>query len=431
MNHTTEQLDHNYDVIVAGAGLAGLTAGATAARAGRRVLVLDGRSPGGRARTDERNGFLFNQGAHALYRGGHAERVLGDLGIAFPDGGKPSTDTWGRRGDCISPLPFTPTRVLRSRLVSTAGKAQLGKFVLSLRSIDPEPLADRSAEAWLVGLGLREDATDLLRLLSHVTSYADDLDAISADAVAAQLRAGVVDGVRYVHGGWQVLVAAIEGAATGRGAEVLTGSPVVVVEPTDSGSVRVVLGDGSAFTAGSVVLATGGPAATTSVLREPPHWGLIGPPSTAACLDLGLCRPPARPVLFGVDQPLYFSTHTPAADLAPAGASLAHLMRYGARNAQADRADLWDHARAAGVADADVVEQRFLARMVTNQAVPVPGSGLTGRPSVESVGIDGVYLAGDWVGPHGLLADAALASGQAAGWAAAARTVAQPALAGP
>lgn len=428
MSHTTEQLDHNYDVIVAGAGLAGLTAGATAARAGCRVLVLDGRSPGGRARTEERNGFRFNRGAHALYRGGHAERVLGDLGIAFPDGGTPSTDRWGRRGECISPLPFTPSR---SSLVSAAGKAQLGKFVLSLRAIDAEPLADRSAEAWLVGLGLPEDATDLLRLLSHVTSYADDLDAISADAVALQLRAGVVDGVRYVHNGWQVLVAAIERAATNRGADVLIGSPVIAVEPTHTDSVRVVMGDGSAFAAGSVVVATGGPAATTSILREPPHWGLIGPPSTAACLDLGLCRPPARPVLYGVDQPLYFSVHTPAADLAPPGASLAHLMRYGARNAQADRADLWEHARAAGVAEADVVEQRFLARMVTNQAVPVPGSGLTGRPSVESVGIEGVYLAGDWVGPHGLLADAALASGQAAGRAAAARTVAQPALSGP
>ena len=81
-------------------------------------------------------------------------------------------------------------------------------------------------------------------------------------------------------------------------------------------------------------------------------------------------------------EPLYLSTHTPAADLAPAGHSLVHLMRYGARDAERDRADLWAHARLAGITDDDVVEQRFLARMVTNQAVPVPGAG-PGRPAVD------------------------------------------------
>jgi phytoene dehydrogenase-like protein len=416
----TPHTNGNADVIVVGAGLAGLAAAATAARAGRQVLVLDGRSPGGRARTDERGGFLFNQGAHALYAGGHADRVLGDLGIAIPPGGKPSTDTYGRRGDVVSPLPFTPTRVLRSKLVSTAGKAQMGKFVLSLRSLDPAPLADRSAEAWLAGLGLRDDATDVLRLLSRVASYADDLDAISADAVAGQLKGAVSSGVRYLDGGWQVLVAALQAVVAAAGGRVRTGDPVVAVEAVDGGATAT-LGDGTAFTAPAVVLATGGPAATASLLREPPRWGLVGPPATAACLDLGLRRAPERTVLFGVDRPLYLSTHTPAADMAPSGSHVVHLMRYGARNADLDRAELWEHARVAGVQDDDVVEQRFLARMVTNHAVPVPGSGLAGRPSIAAAGIPGVYLAGEWVGPDGLLADAALASGQAAGLAAVGR----------
>lgn len=413
--------DTSADVIVVGAGLAGLAAGATAARAGRRVLVLDGRSPGGRARTDERGGFLFNQGAHALYAGGHAERVLGELGIAIPPGGKPSTDTYGRRGDLVSPLPFTASGALRSKVVSAGGKAQLGRFALGLRSVDPAPLADRSAEAWLAGLGLRDDATAVLRLLSRVASYADDLDAISADAVAGQLEGAVSKGVRYLDGGWRVLVAALQATVEAAGGEVRTGDPVVAVDGVDGGA-SVALGDGTALVAPAVVLATGGPAATASLLREPPRWGLVGPPATAACLDLGLRRMPDRPVLFGVDEPLYLSTHTPSADLAPAGGHVVHLMRYGAREADLDRADLWEHARIAGVQDGDVVEQRFLARMVTNHAVPVPGSGLEGRPSVEAAGIPGVYLAGEWVGPDGLLADAALASGQAAGRIAATRS---------
>lgn len=417
------------DVIVAGAGLAGLAAGATAAQAGRRVLVLDGRSPGGRARTDDRGGFLFNQGAHALYKGGRAEAVLADLGIASLPGKKPTIRNWGVADDVVSKLPFTPGGVVRSKLATVTGKAQLGRFVTGLPTLDPAPLADRSAEAWLTGFGFRDDATAVLRTLSHIASYADDLDAISADAVAGQLRMAILKGVRYLDGGWKVLVDALVGRVTAAGGEVRTGDPVVAVEPGAAGT-EVRLGDGTVLAAPAVVLALGGPAATASVLREPPRWGLVGPASTAACLDLGLSSPPARTTLFGVGEPLYLSTHSGAARLAPEGRSVVHLMRYGARDAATDKADLWAHARTAGITDDQVVEQRFLARMVTSHGVPVPGSGLAGRPSIDAVGIPGVHLAGDWVGPEGLLADAALASGQAAGRAAAAHAVGRPAAVG-
>jgi hypothetical protein len=176
-----------------------------------------------------------------------------------------------------------------------------------------------------------------------------------------------------------------------------------------------VLADGTTITSGAGVLALGSPGATSAVLQDPPTWEPVGPPTTVACLDLGLRRPPPKRVLFGVGEPLYLSTHAPAADLAPAGCALVHVMRYGARDAATDRSELWALARTAGIMEDDVIEQRFLARMTVTSAVPVPGAGLAGRPAIDSAGIDGVYVAGDWVGPDGLLADAALASGSAAG----------------
>jgi phytoene dehydrogenase-like protein len=408
-------MEDTYDVIVAGAGLAGLAAAATAARSGRRVLVVDGHAPGGRARTDDRSGFLFNQGAHALYLGGHATGVLGDLGLPVPSGGKPSNDLWGIAGGVVSRLPFTASGAVSSRLVDTVGKAQLARVVLRLRSLDPATVADRSAAAWLHDLGLRPGAAEIMRTLAHVASYADDLDAISADAVAAQLKSAVSAGVRYLDGGWQVLVDELRAAATSAGAQLRTGTPVVGVEADADGGVAVQLGGGATVKCGAAVLAVGGPAAVASLLREPPRWGLIGPPATVACLDLGLRRPPRKRMLLGVGEPLYFSTHTPAAALAPPGRWVAHVMRYGVRDADTDRADLWAHARVAGVDEDDVVEHRFLARMVVTHSVPVPGLGLGGRPRVDAPGVPGVYVAGDWVGPDGLLADGALASGAAAG----------------
>jgi thioredoxin reductase len=48
-------------------------------------------------------------------------------------------------------------------------------------------------------------------------------------------------------------------------------------------------------------------------------------------------------------------------------------------------------------------------------ALPTPeAGGLAGRPGVGDTGVDGVFVAGDWLGPDGHIADAALATGEAA-----------------
>ena len=299
----------SFDVVVVGAGLAGLAAGATAARAGRRVLIVDGHSAGGRARTDERNGFRFNQGAHALYLGGHAERVLGELGVGMPSGASPSTDQWGVAGDVVSPLPFSAGKALRSTLVDTVGKAQLARFVFGLRSVDPATLADRSAEAWLTGLDLRDGATAILRTLAHVASYADDLTAISADAVATQIKLAISHGVRYLDGGWQVLVDGLRRLGARR-------------RERRCGSKHLCCSSRPGTTARASCLRTArrsvpAPACSPSAVRAPrrrcctshPTGSRVGPPTTVACLDLGLRRPPPKQVVFGVGEPVYLSTH--------------------------------------------------------------------------------------------------------------------------
>ncbi|MFX8612758.1 hypothetical protein ABTM13_20320, partial [Acinetobacter baumannii] len=77
-----------------------------------------------------------------------------------------------------------------------------------------------------------------------------------------------------------------------------------------------------------------------------------------------------------------------------------HALTYGVT----DEARLWEVAARAGI-DADGAEHRFLHRMVVTGGVPTPaGGGLAGRPAVDASGSARVFLAGDWVGPEGLLA---------------------------
>lgn len=79
-------------VMVVGGGLAGLTAGLCLARRGVHVTLFEKAAAlGGRARTHERDGFHFNLGPHALYRGGAGMAVLGDLQIRVEGRTPPST----------------------------------------------------------------------------------------------------------------------------------------------------------------------------------------------------------------------------------------------------------------------------------------------------------------------------------------------------
>jgi len=75
----------DYDVIIIGAGLGGLTAGAKLAKEGRKVLLLEQHDrPGGCASTFTRRGFTMEVGLHemdGLHPGDMKNRIFEDLGI--------------------------------------------------------------------------------------------------------------------------------------------------------------------------------------------------------------------------------------------------------------------------------------------------------------------------------------------------------------
>ncbi|MGB8858489.1 MAG: FAD-dependent oxidoreductase, partial [Ilumatobacteraceae bacterium] len=123
------------DVAVVGAGLAGLTAARCVLASGRSVTVLDPQPAGGRGRTDDRGGFLFNSGPHALYLGGQAVSVLAGLGIR-PQGGPPGSDGRGLIGDRLGVLPSGIGSLLRTELLGWRGRLATGRLLAALPKID-------------------------------------------------------------------------------------------------------------------------------------------------------------------------------------------------------------------------------------------------------------------------------------------------------
>ncbi|MDE3202905.1 MAG: FAD-dependent oxidoreductase [Acidobacteriota bacterium] len=391
-------------MVVIGAGLAGLTAAATAARAGRRVVVIERHGGGGRARTDSRGGYRFNQGPHALYRGGPAWAILAEMGVPHR-GHRPPLR--GARG------------VRDGALVRLAG-APLARFTAQLAVASARRWSGRTAEEWVESL---RGGPDVAGMAVRVSTYVADLGALPADLAITQLKLGLLRGVSYLDGGWASLVDGLASAVSAAGGTIRRHQTVTGINAVPGGW-EVALSDGEDLRAAAVVVAAGSPAASRRLLGIDPGWDNIGPAVRAACLDLGV-RGLRLPLVFGLDQPLYLARHSPPGDLAPEGGSVVHVMRYGPRDADTDRRELRDHARLAGVGDDHIVEERFLADMVVTHLLPDPRSGLAGRPGV--VVADGLYLAGDWVGPTGWLADAAMASGRHAGTLAAGAGIGRPA----
>ena len=397
------------DVVIIGAGLAGLAAAAAAARAGAGVVILDARSPGGRARTDAQDGFRFNRGPHALFRAGAGPRVLARLGI------RPATHIPPLLGSRVlaDGHRYSP---LSRRVLGARAAAQVTAVLARVAAAAPDSFAHRSTQEWIAAFELVPRAAAVLEALVRVTSYASELDRMPADLAIRQLRSAF-RGVVYPDDGWQILVSGLLASATEAGAELRAHAAATEITG-EPGAWRVRTLSGDEITAAAVVVAAGTPAAARRLLPVHPGWGDLGAEVTAACLDLGVRHTRARFVL-GIDEPVYLSPHAPPGRLAPQGRGMVHVMRYGSRAPDADRAQLQALAEAAGISAADVAVQRFLPRMVVATSLPAPGSGLAGRPPAPVPGAPGLFVAGDWVGPDSWLSDCSLASGELAGTRAA------------
>jgi phytoene dehydrogenase-like protein len=412
------------EVAVVGGGLAGLATATYLARAGVRVALFErGASLGGRARTRVQEDFHLNQGPHALYRRGAADRVLTELGIPF-SGGRPDLKrSVGWRGGRLARLPLGLLSLATTPLVPWRAKPALARVLGSLGEQTASSRTGQSVAEWLTAERLPSEVRAFMEAFVRLTTYAHAPAEQDAGAALRQLQLGRA-GVLYLDGGWQTLVDGLAKAAEEAGAVLVPHASVQSIEY--EGQVNgVTLEDGRRCAAETVVLAVP-PGAARTVLghalpaRRRPIFEAR--PVRAACLDIALrfLPRPERTFLLGVDRPLYVSLHSSAARLAPPGRWLLQAARYLGPDEKVDAEALRGELRKAldqlqpGWSEAVIIE-RFVPELVVAQAlVEARRGGFAGRPASRMPEVPGVYLAGDWVGPEGLLADASLASARRA-----------------
>jgi len=346
----------------------------------------------------------MNIGPHGFYRAAIMRRQFDAWGIPY-SGKVPLT---GGRAFLIANgwrhrFPTSTMNLLRSSAFSLRGKVSAGQILQKVLKTSPASVRGQSMEAWIRSHAGTEEAARLIAGMVRLSSYCADLDRLDAGAAIEQIQLALAQSVLYLDRGWETLIVGLEAKAKSLGVEIRAGWAVKKAEP---GVVESRTGERIA--ADGIVLAIPPKEIELVTGFELP----VGTPARAACLDLGLRRLPESAASFalGLDTPVYFSVHSLyARGLAREGGALVQIAKYLDRNASAGRDELESVADLAMPGWRNEVEMsRFLPDMTVVHAIPEAGRA---RPDVDTLKMPGVMIAGDSVGPEGMLADAAVASG--------------------
>jgi phytoene dehydrogenase-like protein len=331
-----------YDVVVVGAGLGGLTAGAILAREGRKVLVIERSNSVGGAASSYKSGDLFVEGSlhetsdpHHPHDPKHA--VLTRAGVIDAVKWIPSGAFYQARGGPLDQPFLMPDNfeAARDALTERFPEARAGIDQLLGEMQQIVAAMGKFSQAG-DALGATQDSLNTLMKLLPVAadwplSLSQKLDRVFGDneavkcALAANLSyfhddpttlwwiyfafaqgAYLQGGGRYVQGGSQRLSSALARAIRVAGGEVLVRRVVSAIQPGDDvNSITHTAKDGSdpKVVEGVRIVGNAGPAALEALMPADAARKLAGgfarqaPSTSLFALTLGLARPPRE---FGV-----------------------------------------------------------------------------------------------------------------------------------
>ncbi len=317
-------------------------------------------------------------------------------------------------------LPVGGCSLLTTDLIGASAKRELARLLTSMRTVNVDEIQDVSIGAWLRTRSREPDVIQLVLAMVRQATYCDDPDRLSASAAIDQLGLSMRGAVLCLHHGWASLVASLRSAATAGGVTIVSRSRVAGVTIANGRAAGVMLADGASLTADAVIVATG-PGSARQLLHDASAFAAPPPTTTAiriASLDLTLRTLPRERTVFalGIDEPWCFSADSTIARVAPPRGAVVHLAKCLPAGTQGAAADEHQLERAMDLLQPGwrdvVVYRRFVpSAPVSHAIVTYEAGGFPGRTRGRVPGLDNVFLAGDWIGPIGQLADAAVASG--------------------
>jgi hypothetical protein len=314
-------------------------------------------------------------------------------------------------------LPTGCFSLLVTALFGPTAKLELARFLTRVPAVDVSTLHDVPVRDWLRTELDDPRVVEFALALVRFTTYANDPEHQSAAGAVEQLKLKLGGPILHLRSGLGTVVQILRAAAVAANATIHTGRSVCGLNVANGQAVSISLEDGHIVDCRALIVATN-PQQAEEVLGTAimPSAAVI--PVRIATLDVVLQRLPMKQSLFaiGVDDPVYFSADSVIGRLPPCAGAVVHLARY-LGPAEGNNPD--DEVALEQVLDLVqpgwrdlVVFRRFAPRVVVSSAlVTAAGGGTKGRPTGRVEGLDNVFLAGDWIGPTGQLADASIASG--------------------
>jgi phytoene dehydrogenase-like protein len=289
------------DVLIVGGGIGGLATGALLAKAGRRVLLLEGSQKlGGRLPGEPENGFTAS-GVVLLARSSPLAEILKRLGRTVPFVEAQLEQCWRHAGGRLHALPGSPVALMRSGLLPFAAKVQLMHLHTQVMATRPESVWEVPFGEWLRRHTRDERAIRLALDNAQSLHYTDAPAAISAghavELIQQIARTGSPPSMLPA-GGWDALFRVFREEIERGGGEVRTGVTVEAVELSGRGGPGEAVGvavpaEGERWTAPVTVAALPVQALARLLPAETPfgdrlrRWAALEP-TAGVSLDLGV-----------------------------------------------------------------------------------------------------------------------------------------------
>ncbi len=286
----------SFDVVIVGAGLAGLEAGALLAHGGARVIVLEkGNAIGGRAKVVEQDGFVLNYGLHYMmggYKNPHY-RILKHIGQANQVDFAPvdPQKMWRLKSDRLHLVPAGLGQMLTTSLLSVRGKLGLFRAMMNLFSANHEQFWDVPLGKWLDVVAPEPTLRHFLLDLAGPVLFDAEPENISAGHFIQEVRKLLIlkgPLALYPAGGWDAMSCVLQTYIEARGGTVRVKSPVDKLIFEDD-QVAGVWSKGETIRSQAVVLALP-PAQLLPLLNQTPvqavEPGKIEP-TMGVAVDLG------------------------------------------------------------------------------------------------------------------------------------------------
>jgi phytoene dehydrogenase-like protein len=403
--------------VVIGGGLSGLIAAAYLARYHIPTLLLhEATELGGRARTLSRNGFYFNFGPHRLFGDGAAVAGFRELGIRLPAAERGPNGGFAICHGRTHTLPVGHCSLLATSILRGSAKLELARLLTDIPQMDLSELHDVPLATWLQGRVGDPQVHQVLLAMIRATTYSNEPQQLSASAGLQQLTLALRGPVLCVHGGWGTLVRALTDDVISHGTQIQCDASAIAIESHADHVRQVILANGKEIPCRAVIMATN-PHHAHAVLGDAWTDRSSLTPVRVATLDIALSCLPQHHAVFalGIDVPVCVSADSVVARVAPPPGAVLHAAKYlradepGTGGEERELEELLDLVQPGW--RPLVVHRRFFSPMtVSHGLVAAATGGFVGRPNGPIAGFANAFLAGDWVGPTGQLADAAVAS---------------------